>query len=234
MRRWLMFALLLLLFTQARRVCAGEVIDRIAATVNTAAILESDVEEAARYEALLDGRPARPLNAAARRVTLERLIDQELLRQQIGANTPGPAAAEIAERMNQLRQQAGQTGEAWKVALGRYGLSEDEVRERLQLQLRIGRYIEQRLRPGIHVDDASVEEYYRTQLLPELRKSGVENAPALRQVRQQIEEILVQQRMGEELNGWLRSLREQSRVRLAADLAPAPSPEDEKPPRGGK
>lgn len=234
--------LLLFLWGQARSSRAAEVIDGIVATVNQAAILQSDVEEAASYEALVDGRPAAPLDRATRQVTLDRLIDQELLRQQIGANLLAPPAGEMAERLRQLRQQlpGGQTTEGWRAALARYGLSESEVQERLRMQMQISRYIDQRLRPGIHVDSASVQEYYRDQLLPELAKAGVEGVPTLRQVRQQIEEILVQQRMSEELSSWLRSLREQSRVRLGADLvgplsgARQPASADEKVPLGGK
>jgi len=243
MRCRIVLPLLLLLFllTQARPSRASEVIDGIVATVNQAAILQSDVEEAARYEALVDGRPVTPLDSPTRRATLDRLIDQELLRQQIGVNLLAPAATEIGERMQQLRQQLGrQTTEGWTAVLAQYGLSESEVQERLRMQLQISRYIDQRLRPGIHVDNASVQEYYRDQLLPELTKAGVEGAPTLRQVGQKIEEILVQQRMSQELASWLRGLREQSRVRVGADLArplsSARQPEsaDEKMPRGGK
>ena len=113
------------------------------------------------------------------------------------------------------------------------------VLDRLRAQLQIARYIEQRLRPGIHVEGASVQAYYRDQLLPELKRRGVEAAPALRQIWQQIEEILVQQKLGEEMGSWVRSLREQARVRIGSDLllplSSARLPDaDRKPARGGK
>jgi hypothetical protein len=170
------------------------------------------------------------------------LIDQELLRQQIGADFPAPGAAELAERMRSLRRQfpEGETDAGWQATLSRYGVSAAEVTARLRAQMQLSRYIEQRLRPAIHVDAASVQAYYREKLLPELKKSGVQGEPALRQVRAQIEEILVQQRMDEELTSWLRGLREQNRIRRGANWAEPLSSvlegktADNQTPRGGK
>lgn len=50
-------ALMLLLSAFARPAAAGEVIDRIVATVNGHIILQSDWDQGLRYEALLSGRP---------------------------------------------------------------------------------------------------------------------------------------------------------------------------------
>src|SRR5437867_719595 len=62
---------------------ASDIIDRIVATVNGHAILQSDWEEAIRYEAFIDGRQLDKLTADDRKATLDRLIDQELLREQV-------------------------------------------------------------------------------------------------------------------------------------------------------
>ena len=58
---------------------AGEVIDRIVATVNGHIILQSDWDEALSYEALLSGRAVSLFTDEDRRAVLDRLIDQELL-----------------------------------------------------------------------------------------------------------------------------------------------------------
>src|SRR4030081_1622747 len=58
---------------------AGEVIDRIVATVNGRIILESDWNDALCYEALLNGRSLSEFPSDERRAVLDRLIDQELL-----------------------------------------------------------------------------------------------------------------------------------------------------------
>lgn len=221
MRRWSQLALLLLLAGCAAGARAGEVIDRIVATVNSAPILQSDVEAAARYEAFLEGHSVAALSPTEEQATLQRVIDQELLRQQMGKDYPPPTTAELADRIGKLKAQipGGQTDEGWRNALSRYGLTEDEVTERVAVQMQISRLIEQRLRPAIHIDLASVQAYYRDKLLPELKKSGIQQEPPLRQVRPKIEEVLIQERMDEELTNWLQSLRQQSRIRTAPEIA---------------
>jgi len=59
---------------------SAEVIDRIVATVNGHVILQSDWEDALRYEAFRNRRPLDHLTAEDRKSALDHLIDQELLR----------------------------------------------------------------------------------------------------------------------------------------------------------
>lgn len=235
MRRLLQFVLVLLVLGTVP-LQAGEVIDRIAATVNNAAILLSEVEQALRCEALMDGRPIEKLTAADQSAALQRLIDQELLRQQMAKDVPEPRPAEITERVQQVRQQIPGAGddEGWRRMLAQYGVDEIALAERVGAQMRTERFLEQRLRPGVRVDQTSIQAYYNEQFLPKLKNSGAQRVPELREVRPQIQEILLQQRMSEELASWLRSLREQGRVRVSieAEAAPAPSGHDHPGPGG--
>ena len=63
----------------------AEVIDRIVATVNGHVVLQSDWEDALRYEAFSSGHPLDHLTAEDRKSALDHLIDQELLREQLRA-----------------------------------------------------------------------------------------------------------------------------------------------------
>ncbi len=202
---------------------SGEVVDRIVVTVNGVPVMQSDVETAVLYEAMMEGRPAGAITSTSEKAVLERLIDQELLRQQMSARYPGPTPEEVATRIRQVRAQlpGAESEQGWRDLLAKYGLSEDEVIERVTAQMQIGRFIDQRLRATIHVDNASVQAYYNDKLIPDLRKSGIATEPPLRQVRPQIEEVLVQQRMDQELTNWLRTLRQQSRIRTMAGAKPS-------------
>src|SRR6478609_3876937 len=62
---------------------AGDVLDRIVAIVNNTPIFQSDWELALRSEALLNGRNPESFNEAEQRAAFERLVDQELLREQM-------------------------------------------------------------------------------------------------------------------------------------------------------
>ncbi|MFB3814132.1 MAG: SurA N-terminal domain-containing protein [Terriglobales bacterium] len=230
MRRLLELALVLVLIGSAASACAGEIIDRIVATVNGRAILQSDWEIAIRCEALMQGRPLESLTDDDQRATLERLIDQELLRQQMGKTIPGPSAEELAARIQQVRSSipGGQNDDVWRAALTSHGLTESDVAERIAAQMQIGGFIDNRLRPGIHIESQAIQAYYREKFLPELRKTGVTTEPRLGEVAARIREILIQQRMSAELSTWLRSLREQADIRTSPSTTPAARPPDAK------
>jgi len=76
-------ALLLAFLFLAPSRSAAEVIDRIVATVNGRVLLQSDLDEALCYDALLSNRSLANFTDDDRRAVLDRLIDQELLREQM-------------------------------------------------------------------------------------------------------------------------------------------------------
>jgi hypothetical protein len=210
------FALAFLLAVLGAAEGTGEVIDRIVATVNGVPVLQSDVDEAVRCEAMLNNRPLEGITAAEQQSSLERLIDQELLRQQMGASFPEPAAAALADRLRQLREQLplARSDEQWRATLAHYGLTEAGLNVRVAAQLRISAFVESHLQPDVHVDAASISAYYHESLLPELRRRGATTEPTLAEVSSQIEQILQQQRINDMLGSWLQTLRQQSQVRI--------------------
>ena len=213
---------------------AQQVVDRIIATVNRQPVLLSDWEVEMRYEAMVDQKPL-PLADETARGALDRLIDQELLRQQIRSyRLPEPSEQDIGDRVNELRKQlpGGENEAAFRAMLGRYGLSDGELRDRVATQLTILRFIAVRLRPSVHVERRSIEAYYNDKLLPEIRKKG-EPAVALADVASQIEELLSQQRVDTLTNEWLKDLRQQSEIHVEPAAAPLPSA-SAKPPEQGK
>ena len=229
MGRGFKFAVIVIVIVAASlapRSRAGQVIDGIVATVNGTAILQSDVEEAARCEALLESRAPGEIGPAQEHAVLERLIDQELLRQQMANGFPPPKAEELAQRIMDLRRQMEGAGseEGWRVTLGRYRLSEEEVAERIAVQMQMASFVDLHLQGGLQIDRASVSQYYRQKLLPALRQRGVQSEPPLFEVSGQIEQILRQQREDELLTSWLNSLRQQSRIWVNREMAAAGQP----------
>src|SRR5579863_10664732 len=80
----LTIVMMAMLLAVSRPIAAqAEVIDRIVATVNGHIILQSDWNDALRYEALLSARSLTDFNDQERRDVLDRLIDQELLAEQM-------------------------------------------------------------------------------------------------------------------------------------------------------
>jgi len=195
---------------------AGQVIDRIVATVNGRIILQSDWDEALSYEALLSGRALSFFTDEDRRAVLDRLIDQELLAEQMKSASfkhasEEDAAAEIAEA-RKLHPEAA-TAEGWQALLARYGVTEKSLTDHVEQQIDLMRLVDAHLRPAVQIDSKSIEAYYRDKFVPQLRQSGSGDVP-LADVSGQIREILTQEKVSELMASWPQSLRAESKVTL--------------------
>ena len=211
--------LALVLLIMAATVSAGEIIERIVATVNGRPILQSDWDEEVRYEAFMNRRSLDSESPDDRKAALDHLIDQELLRQQM-KQSDGTATSihDVEKRIQDVRKlySGAENEQVWSATLQRYALTQEELATHIGIQLSLERLVEARLRPSVHIDSGSIETYYREKLLPQLRQSGVKEVPLV-EVSPKIRELLAQQRMTELLAAWLHDLRLQSRIRMGAN-----------------
>lgn len=190
---------------------AQQVVDRIVATVNNSPITQRDCEMQLRYEALVEGQAVSSTTLPPE--VLDRVIDQELLRQQMKGQDLSVPETEVDAKVAEIRRQTADSDVAWRAALKRDQMSEGEVRDRVAVQLAVLRFVEQRLRSSVHVDPKAVETYYRETFLPQLREQGATEVP-LKQVEGKIEEILAQRQMDQTMSAWLQDLRRQAEVRI--------------------
>jgi peptidyl-prolyl cis-trans isomerase SurA len=218
------FAILLFLSTFALPFAhAGDVIDRIVATVNGHIILQSDWDEALRYESVLSGRPLSLFTEEDKRAVLDRLIDQELLDEQMKSASfkhasEGEAAAEIEDARRQYPDAATDAG--WQARLALYGLTEKSLLAHVRQQIDLMRLVDAHLRPTVEIDSKSIEAYYRDKFVPQLKEAGAQEVP-LADVSGKIRELLTQEKVSELMVSWLQSLRSESKVSIAG-LSEAP------------
>ena len=185
--------MVLLLFGWTAR--GGDVIDRIAVIVGKHVVKLSDIDRDLRVTAFLNRQPLVE-NAEARRKAADRLIDQQIIRDELATGGYSrPTDADAAAMLQQVRT---------KQALATYGLTEGELRAHLLWQLTVLRFIEQRFQPGVMVTDDQVRSYYDNR--PEARK--VAFAVAAPEIRKTLE--------GEQVNAqfeaWLAEARKGQRV----------------------
>lgn len=205
---------------------AGELLDRIVVTVNGNALLQSDWDGELRYESFMAARPFDEVTPSDRESALNRIIDQELLREQMRPADLKPASTTAVEaqfdflKAQYQRQHAEQS---WSASLDQYGISEAEIRAHVQAELNQLRAIDLRLRPSVQVDTAAVETYYKEKIVPQ---AAEKQAITLAEAEPKIREILVQQQMNQLLDSWLESLRSQAKIqRFASDSSiPAHQP----------
>jgi peptidyl-prolyl cis-trans isomerase SurA len=200
---------------------SAEVIDRIVATVNGQIILQSDWEEALRYEAFSSGRLLDRLNAEDRKAALDHLIDQELLHEQLRApDAPHASPEEVAQRVAEIRKQYpnGESETGWQALLQSYGLSEEDLKNRVASQIDLMSLVDSRLRPAVNIDNKSIESYYQQELLPQLHQSGGQSVP-LAEVSGKIKELLTQKKITQMLTAWLQNLRAGSQIKSETLMA---------------
>jgi len=200
---------------------AGQVIDRIVATVNGHIILQSDWDEALCYEALLNGRALNQFTNDDRRAVLDRLIDQELLGEQMkSAYFQHASEAEAAARLAEARKQYPEAGsaEGWQSVLAKFGLAEKYLVAHVQQQIDLMRLVDAHLRPAVQIDSKTIEAYYREKFVPQLKQSGAGEVP-LADVSAKIRELLTQEKLNELMVSWLQSLRSESKVSVPGATA---------------
>ena len=230
----MMSAIALVLLTAAQgRMCVGQaaaaanakaalgqgvVLDRVVAVVNDDVILESDVDEERRFEEV---QPYRATSAFSRDTAIERLVDRALILQQ-AALEPEDAVSdqELDAQLLTLRkdipackQYHCETDAGWEKFVADHGFTLEEVRDRWRVRMEVLRFIEERFRMGIRIEQAEIDEYYQKTLLPAYQKDKV-TPPAEATISDRIQEILLQQQVTDLMNDWLKTLRAQGSVRI--------------------
>jgi hypothetical protein len=207
----------------------SQIVDRVVTTVNGHVVLQSDWEQEVAFEALANDRDPESFTTDERNAALDRLIDQELLREQVRPSVPAPAdqvAARVAEVRDEVRKTHPDcaTDAGWHAMLQRYGLTQSTLEKRLGEEIQVMKLVEDRLRPAIQIDQHAVETYYHDQLLPQLKRAGNNTTP-LTEVFGRIKNLLTEKKMNELLTGWLASLRSESHI-------PTPKPKPGEQNRG--
>jgi parvulin-like peptidyl-prolyl isomerase len=211
----LIFQLAILLLALAA--CPAQVIvDRMAAVVNKRVILESELDQAARVEYLIQGKAIKDgrLSRTELEAVLDQLIDRSLLEQQIvHPDLLAPSQEELAVRLKDIRDgiPGASSDEGWKALLQSYGVTEQDVVEHITSEFRVLRLVDLRFRGLVRIDKSAIARYYEGKFVPELHHRGA-TPPPLEAVSSQIEKILVEQRVNDMLNEWLQTLRSQAHV----------------------
>jgi hypothetical protein len=127
----------------------GGVVDRVAVIVGNQVITASEVEEEVRVTEFENQEPL-DLAAAKRREAAERLIDQLLIRNEIELEgVQEPPAGEGDELLEKFRRSRFASQAQLDAALGKYGITRDELKQHLLWQATAVRFVDFRFRvPG--------------------------------------------------------------------------------------
>jgi hypothetical protein len=193
---------------------AGEVLDGVAVTVNGHVILQSDWRDEVRYECFVAGRALQTVTPQDRKAALNRLIDQELLREQMGSAEFKPASPEeIENQVEAVKNDYARdhNAQSWDAALALYHLTGADIKNHMALELSQLRLVDAHLRPAIQVEAVEIEAYYKNHLAS---SAGGSPQISFQQATPKIRELLTQQKMDQLLTSWLEGLHSQAQIRI--------------------
>ena len=196
------------IFTVAAILACGvqaDTLDRIAVTVGRDVIAESDVIRELKVDAFLDRKPV-DLSPAAKRQAAERLVDQLIILREAADSHVTLPAAEIQAGL--IAPYASESG--YRTALERYAISEEDLGAHLLAGVRTLAFTKARFRSDVVVTADDVLLYYEK--LRSQPGAALGPLPAFEAARDQIEQLLVDQRVIEALDLWLATTRSAARI----------------------
>jgi hypothetical protein len=133
----------------AAAVASAAVIDRVAVVVGNTAITETEVLREVRLTEFMNGQPL-DVGPKERRAAAERLVDQQLIRNEMAAGTyPMPTDDEVEDMLRDFERQQQYPGETqYRAALAKYGITEAELKEHLLWELAAIRFTDLRFQPN--------------------------------------------------------------------------------------
>jgi hypothetical protein len=187
------------------------ILDRIAVIVGRHVIKTSDIQRDLRVTAFLN-RQSLALTPQAKRQSAERLIDQEIIRQEVitGDYRRPPESESAALEQQLVHDRYGGSEARLGQDLARYGLSEEQLRSQLLWQLTVLQFIDQRFRPEVYVSDEEVHAYY-DQHQAGLGKQHPENS-SFDALKEQIRQLLEGEQINQKFLAWLEEARKRYQI----------------------
>lgn len=202
-KRGLLAALFLLSAGRTGVVRAQKVVDRVVARVEEEVILQSDIEQLARYQVLVDGK------SESQEQILDRLIDQWIVRKEAEASHFSPASITDVERGMSRLERSFANKEDFVAQREKAGISEAELKQIVIAQAYLSNYLDSRFRPTVQVNEEAIQDFYNKRVIPRAKARGQE-PPSFDAARDLIQEALIQSGINEQADKWLK----ESRTRL--------------------
>lgn len=204
-----------------------ESVDRVIAEVGDDVITMTDL----RWQIGLHNYPNPKTEAEFHRLyrdVLDQLINQTLISRDI-SKTPfvEVSDAQLDRFFEDYVHRFG-SREELNQRLQELGMEEEDLRRILRRELAVNKFIELRFEPFVIILPDDIEEYYRSEYVPELEKEG-SPVPDLSVVRETIRQLLSVRRTTAQLEDWVENAR--SRAQIRESLFPQPPDMPNLPPQ---
>ncbi|HYH44747.1 MAG TPA: hypothetical protein VEG34_03620 [Thermoanaerobaculia bacterium] len=201
---------------------AGTVlIDRVVAVIDEDPILASDLDRvvALRFYERQEGES----EPAFRRRVLDLMIEDRLRFHELDRFGFEQVPVDEIERQVERIRQRFASPEELERQLAAHDTTIESLRQLVTRQLLVLNYVEERLGPRVFVTPEDIQAYYDRTLAPEAARHG-QAPPPLDEVREQIRELLRQQKLNQEIDHWTEELRREADVANLFDREDRPLP----------
>lgn len=218
--------LILITFTFAAMVTSGIGADLVLRDQVVAAVenIPITLREARLMASLQTGKPVDETSGQVLRDVIERMVEQEIIWQEIKGN---PDILDVKANMERMRRifttVAGGEDQLNKI-LGYFDVGPEEWEQILRRQSMIYDFVESRFQPFIYISPEEIRQYYEQTLVPSL--SDPSQAPPLKDVRGEIIQVLQEKKINAELFDWLERRKSELHVKIL------PLPNSGNPPEG--
>ena len=197
---------------------AQEIVDQILTLVNDEVVTRTDLLWSIAMDAKAPS-PAGPVGPDLLRQKLDVMIDERLISQEAGRI---PASDITQDEVDKKRAELikGFRSEAeFRQRVGSVGLTPQRIDELIRQRIVIDRFVDFRFRSFVLVTEQEIQRYYDEIFAPEIRAKG-QVPPPLEQkldsagvtVHDRIRELLRAQKINDELDRYLTSLRQRADV----------------------
>src|SRR5437763_727167 len=188
------------------------IVDRTAIVVGKRVIKDSDIERDIAITSFLNGSEP-DLGLDSRKKSAARLIDQELIRNQIlSGRYPLANESEASQLLEQTKNERFANDAEYRNALRRLGITDSDLRDALLWQLTVLRFIEARFRPAVNVSETDIQRYYDGHK-PALSKAHP-TAKGVEDMKPAIEDLVAGEQVNKLLDEWLEQNRKETRVQF--------------------
>jgi parvulin-like peptidyl-prolyl isomerase len=190
----------------------AEIIDRIAISVGSRVVTQSDLDRAIRVAAFQDGVKA-DFGAARKKAVAQALTEQKLIQIELESSRyPLPDPAEITPAIEQFKKEHFKNDAAYRAALAEYGITEQDFRDMLLWQRTLLLFVQVRFETGAPITEAEVQEYFDKNVKTKAEAAHPGQPVLLEDFRGQIEQAISGQRADQQVDVWLKEVRRRTHI----------------------
>jgi hypothetical protein len=213
-----LFAVAFLMMAMTANLRAQQIVDQILTLVNDEVVTRTDL----LWSIAMDSKapsPAGPVGPDLLRQKLDVMIEERLISQEAGRIPASEIAQDEVDKKRAELIKSFRSEAEFRQRVGSVGLTPQKIDELIRQRILIDRFVDFRFRSFVLVTEQEIQRFYDETFVPEIRAKGQvpppldqKLEPAGLTVRDSIREISRRQKINDELDRYLTSLRQRADV----------------------